>query len=222
MLLSSVQLCDFLALNHVSQIHRILQNMLHCLRLPRAVFRKPLGKHNALQIAVVIGIGNLFGSQCSCYRSVAHPSLFHLKNALHHLRCVWVNGQLVTILRGFHIAISGKVANKLAAALFSVQRGIYLLRNVLGVNVVHQVFQRNRHGLSAVRPDAVVVVVDGDKPHSHEGQHLFQKVSRFQEVAPNRDRSFTMMQSTWPAFTSSIIRWNPGRSKLVPVSPLSR
>ena len=58
------------------------------------------------------------------------------------------------------------------------------MRNVLGVNVVHQVFQRDGHGLSAVRPDTVVVVVDGDKPHSHEGQYLFQKVSGFQEVAP--------------------------------------
>ena len=88
MFLPSVQFCDFLALNHVPQIHRILQNMLHCLCLPRAVFRKPLGKHNALQIAVVIGIGNLFGSQCSCYRSVAHSIFFHPKNALHHLRRV--------------------------------------------------------------------------------------------------------------------------------------
>ena len=164
--------------------------MLHCLRLPRAVFRKPLGKHNTLQIAVVIGIWNLFDGQCPCNRGVAHSILFHLKNALHHLRCVWVNGQLVTVLWGFHIAIGGKVADKLAAALLGVQRGIHLLRNVLGVNVIHQVFQRNRHSLAAVRPDTVVVVVDGDKPHSHEGQYLFQKVSGFQEVAPKPGQVF--------------------------------
>lgn len=37
---------------------------------------------------------------------------------------------------------------------------------------------------------AVVVVVDGDKPHSHEGQYLFQKVSGFQEVAPKPGQVF--------------------------------
>ena len=190
MFLPSVQLCDFLALNHVPQIHRILQNMLHCLCLPRAVFRKPLGKHNALQISVVIGIGNLFGSQRPCNRGVAHPIPFHPKNTLYHLRRLWIDGQLMPVLRELHIAIGGKIADKLAAAFLGVQRRIHLLRNVLGVNVVHQVFQRDGHGLSAVRPDTVVVIIDGDKPHSHEGQYLFQKVSGFQEVAPKPGQVF--------------------------------
>ena len=64
------------------------------------------------------------------------------------------------------------------------------MRNVLRINVVHQIFQSCTHGVPTVCPDAVVVVIDGDKPNSHKRQDLFQKVSGFQEVTAKPGQVF--------------------------------
>ena len=103
----------------------------------------------------------------------------------------FVRLQLVGIIRLFAVAVGSPRPDEIAVFLLRRQRGAGLSGNILAVNLVDEIFQRNEIAVRApLGGEGVEAVVDGDEANSEERENSLQIVARFLVVSAKAGQVF--------------------------------
>ena len=90
----------------------------------------------------------------------------------------FVRFQLVGIIRVFAVTVGSPRADEITVLLLCCQRGAGLSGNILAVNLVNEIFQRNEIPVRAPPGgEGVEAVVDGDESHAQKRKNAFQIVA---------------------------------------------
>ncbi len=122
--------------------------------------------------------------QSICNPVLAHAVDFHAEYILYHLSGICIDNKLVMIVRVFQIAIAGKGTNELPFFSLDLQMASDFDRQVSAIRVVDQVLERHHNVMCRICIQAVIVVVDSDKPDAQHGKQLFQ-VSPYLNIVPS-------------------------------------
>ena len=97
----------------------------------------------------------------------------HIKNISDHFRRHRIDHQFSFSFLISEIAIHRKASCIIPALLPHLYLASHLDGNIPAVGVVHKVFEGQEHIVClTVHMPAVIVVIDGNKPHSHKGKNL--------------------------------------------------
>ena len=115
----------------------------------------------------------------------AHTIQLPAENLSNSFGGSFVNDELVFILRVLTVAIGSKGTDKIAiSALYSLAAAD-LDGDILGIGVVHQIFEGQHHIVcgGAFR-HAVVIVIDSNEADPHKGKNFFQVFTGF-DIVPS-------------------------------------
>ena len=96
----------------------------------------------------------------------------------------FVRLQLMRVVRAFAVAVGSPRPDEIAVFLLRRQRGAGLSGNILALNLVDEIFQRNQITVRApLGGEGVEAVVDGDEAHAQEWKDALQIVAGFLVVS---------------------------------------
>ena len=118
-------LCLAAAENHLSQIHRVLEDGADGAGVPVKGLAPVVALIVIRIILVEVGlrIENSLFPQDLCHPHIADAVSEHTENVPHHIRCRWVNDQVVTVIGVFLIAERRTAAHKHSASCPGLVRG---------------------------------------------------------------------------------------------------
>lgn len=154
------------ALHHVADVGLVLQRGRDALGAPEAGIGPRL-RH--AQPGVGGGRGDALGVERGGYGAAAHAREGEAEDAPHDGRGLLVCDDAVLLRRVHPVAVHGLAADEEAAALLVALDGLYLLRNVLGVHVVHDGAE-GRDVVGGGVYARVDAVQQGDVPHAVLGE----------------------------------------------------
>ena len=118
-------LCLAAAENHLSQIHRVLEDGADGAGVPVKGLAPVVALIVIRIILVEVGlrIENSLFPQDLCHPHIADAVSEHTENVPHHIRCRWVNDQVVTVIGVFLITERRAAAHKHSASCPGLVRG---------------------------------------------------------------------------------------------------
>ena len=91
---------------------------------------------------------------------------------------------MIFVFGVFAIPIPCETANELTFFSFHIQVTANAQRNIPAVSVIDKIVERNQNtALIIVFLCTVIMIVDGDKAHTHEWKDSFQITTRFNVVS---------------------------------------
>ena len=172
-----------LSLHHVSDVHLPGQKVLDRLNIPaHAVILLRFAYPGVVQVGGGGWYAGIVEPPCDLCDSHApgSPPEYLPDNGSRR----FVRLQLVGIIRLFAVTVGSPRPDEIAVFLLRRQRGAGLLRNVLAVNLVDEIFQRNEIAVRApLGGEGVEAVVDGDEAHAEEWKDALQVVAGFLVVS---------------------------------------
>lgn len=110
---------------------------------------------------------------------------------LNHNSGGFINDKAVLVFGIFFIAVHGKGAHALAVSSFYIKVAADFDGCIPTIGIVYQVFQRNDQIIGGgIGIQAIVIVVDSNKPYSHKGKYLLKIFSHFNVVSAETGKVF--------------------------------
>ena len=172
------------ALLHVAQVHLVLQDTVDRGIGPVGGLVQPAPVVIALAGEALIraGTGDVLGIEDLGDLELSKSLFAEIKDPLDHTGGGRIDLQPVVICGVFPIAVAGEGSDKLPAPLLGADGGADLVRNVLGILGVEEVFDGQEHIIAPLL--TVHPVVDGDEAHPAGGEFFFQIAAHFDVVPP--------------------------------------
>ena len=172
-----------LSLHHVSDVHLPGQKVLDRLNIPaHAVILLRFAYPGVVQVGGGGWYAGIVEPPCDLCDSHApgSPPEYLPDN---RSRCL-VRFQLMRVVRALAVAIGCPRADEFAIFLLRGQRGARFLGNILAVNLIDEIFQRNQITVrAALGGEGIKTIVDGDKPHTQKRKNALQIVAGFLVVS---------------------------------------
>ncbi len=93
-------------------------------------------------------------------------------NVPHHTGRVFINNEMILVFRVLPVAIDGAGAYIVPVLPLGQQGAPGFHRNIVGIGVVQQIFQRDMEIIAVLLVGGVDAVIDGDKPNAVGGKDL--------------------------------------------------
>ena len=171
------------ALHHVSDVHLPRQNVFDRLNIPDyTVVLFCFANPGIIQIGGGRRHASIVEPPCdlSDANALGTPPKYLPDNGS---RCL-VRFQFVRIIRAFAVAIGCPRADEIAIFLLRGQRGAGLPGNILAVDLIDEIFQRNQITVrAALGSEGIKTVIDGDETHAKKRKNAFQIVAGFLVVS---------------------------------------
>ena len=171
------------SLHHVSNVHLPGQKVLDRLNIPaHAVILLRFAYPGVVQVGGGGWYAGIVEPPCDLCDSHApgSPPEYLPDNGSRR----FVRLQLVGIIRLFAVTVGSPRPDEISVFLLRRQRGAGLPGNVLAVNLVDEIFQRNEIAVCApLGGEGVEAVVDGNKTNAQERENALQVVAGFLVVS---------------------------------------
>ena len=185
-----IKFADTPALYHMAQIDLAVQDALDGLQRPRLGACVPFVLNDAFLIAVASGARDTGGIEPAGNCGISLTFQFAPENFPHHLRGFRVGNDAVAVQGIFDIAVGGVGADELTPGLLFPQHGAGFQRNIFGINIVDDIFQRHRQSVKGGLVGAVISVADGDEPNTQMGEDVLEKMLYLYMVSPKAREVF--------------------------------
>ena len=122
--------------------------------------------------------------QSTCHINQTHPGNSHIKYLSYNCCRLRINYQLMLILWVLHKAIRHMTAKVFPLLHLLVLCSFYFYRQVLTIIIVNDILHNNiKTAGSTFVISTVIMVIDGNEPHTHKRKDSFQVITQFDIIS---------------------------------------